>query len=147
MPYDDTYDFDFNDETSVEFNGRQQKAGEALKKVDKYYDSYSIPFNKVGPDGKFRKRLTIESYGSGQQGTLIRNAVTGFKYNSTVGSADEDLFFKVADARGRDGRKEPLMLYYDSPEQYENHHYVTVDTDVKMDWYRRSLDARRRLNL
>ena len=146
MTYQDDYWSDYGDETSVDFKLRQQKQADELKKLDKHFEKYTIPYNKVGPDGKFHKRLTIENYGSRGQGTKIRNAVTGEKYTILLGSADEDLLFKVIESTGRYGRKEPLMLYYDSPEQYENYHFVTVSTDIKQKWFQRNFEARKRLH-
>jgi hypothetical protein len=147
MPYDDDYWSNFGEETSVEFNIRQQKSADELKKLDKHYERYIIPYNKVGPDKKFHKKMTIEQYGSKGTGSKIKNAVTGVNYNILVGSSDEDLVFKVVEATGRYGRKEPMTLYYDTPEQFENHHFTSVDTYVKQCWYERNLDARKRLNL
>jgi hypothetical protein len=145
MYYEDLLDSAVNDESSVEFKLRQKEAADALKKMDRHYEKYSISFNDTWTDGKFYKRLTIENYGSGSHGTKIRNAVTGVRYNINVGSADEDLFFKVTDSTGRNGRKEPMMLYYDSPEQYENHHFTSVSPEVKQKWYKRHLEAQKRL--
>lgn len=147
MYYEDLLDSAVNDETSVEFQSRQKEAADALKKLDKNYEKYSIPFNDTWRDGKYYKRITIENYGSGSHGTRVRNAVTGVKYNVTVGSTDEDIFFKVTDSTARNGRKEPLMLYYDSPEQYENHHFTTVSLDTKTKWHQRFLQAQKRLNM
>lgn len=147
MYYDDLLETAVNDETSVEYELRQKTAADALKRLDKNYDKFSVPFNNVWTDGKYYKRITIENYGSGSHGTRIRNAVTGVHYDFIVGSADEDIFFKVTDSTGRNGRKDPLMLYYDSPEQYENHHFTSVSHDVKQKWYKRSLEAQKRLNL
>jgi hypothetical protein len=147
MPYDDEQWSDFGDETSVEFKIRQQKAADELKKLDKHYERYTIPYNKVGPDGKFHKKITIEQYGSKSTGSTIRNAVTGANYPIIAGSSDEDLVFKVVEASGRYGRKEPLFLYYDTPEQFENHHFATVSTDVKKQWFERNLEARIRLKI
>ena len=146
--YNDENDWNnFNDETSIEFEERRQAAKKALRLEDKHYESYSLPVFKVWTDGKYYKRVTIESYGSKDQGTRIRNAVTGAKYNITVGSADEDLFFKVTDAYGRNGRRVPLKLYYDSPEQYENHKFVVVDNLTKEKWRQRSQEVQKRLDL
>lgn len=144
MYYEDLF---LMDETSVEFELRQTEAADAFKRLDKNYEKYTIPVNKTWIDGKFHKRMTIENYGSGSHGTLIRNAVTGARYDIVVGSADEDILFKVIEATGRCGRREPLMLYYDSPEQFENHHFTTVSPDSKQKWYKRSLEAQQRLNL
>jgi len=147
MYYEDLLDSAVNDETSVEFNLRQKEAADALKRLDKHYEKYSVPFNNTWTDGKYYKRITIENYGSGSSGSLIRNAVTGVKYNIAVGSANEDILFKVTDSTGRDGRKEPLMLYYDTPEQFENHHFTSVSSDVKTKWHQRFLQAQKRLDM
>lgn len=138
-------DFDINDETSVEFELRKNAAAGSIKKLDRNYEKYSVPFNNKWTDGKYYKKIVIENYGSGLSGTFIRNAVTGARYNIMVGSADQDIFFKVIDATGRNGRKENLMLYYDSPEQYENHNFTIVSPDVKKVWNQKFLQAKKRL--
>ena len=147
MYYDDLLETAVNDETSVEFDLRQKAAADSLKRLDKNYDKFSVPFNNTWTDGKYYKRITIENYGSGSQGSLIRNAVTGTTYNIEVGSIDEDLLFKVTDSTGRYGRPVPLMLYYDTPEQYENHHFVKVSNEIKQKWFQRSQQAQKRLNI
>ena len=129
MYYEDFLDTVVNDETSVQFKLRQKEVSDAVKRLDKNYEKYIIPFNNSWTDGKYYKKITIENYGSG-----IRNAVTGVRYNFIVGTAEQDLFFKVIDSTGRNGRREPLMLYYDSPEQYENHHFTTISQEVKQQW-------------
>jgi len=146
MYYEDLLEPVVNDETSVEFELRQKPA-DAIKRLNKNYDKFIIQFNNTWTDGKYYKRITIENYGSGSNGTRIRNAITGAYYDYLVGSANEDLFFKITDSIGRNGRKEPLMLYYDSPEQYENHHFTSVTTKIKQKWFHRSLEAQKRLNL
>ena len=138
MTYNDCdYDFD-NDinnlkKTHTHFNSP------AFQKLNNNYEKYSIPFNKIWTDGKFYKRITIKNYGSGCQGTRIINAVTGSKYDIKVGTAEENLFFKVTDSTGFNGRNEPLILYYDSPEQYENHYFTSVPPDTKQQWRQRTL--------
>lgn len=143
MYYEDLLETAVNDETSVEL--RKKNTVDDIKRLDTHYEKYSIPFNKVWTDGKFHKRMIIEIYGSGTIGTKIRNAVTGVSYNFIVGSSDEELFFKVTDSTGRNGRREPMMLYYDSPEQYENHQFTTVPTEIKQRWHKKSLKAQQRL--
>jgi hypothetical protein len=139
MYYEDLLDTAFNDESSVEFKLKQKDALSALKKLDKYYEKYSIPFKDIWTDGKYYKKITIENYGSGPSGTPIRNAVTGIRTNFIVGSKDEDLFFKVNKTTGNNQRKEPLILYYDSPEQYEKHHLTSVQNVIKKKWIERTL--------
>jgi len=136
MTYHD-YENDFeNDSNNLK---KQHFTNSAFQKLNNNYEKYSIPFNKIWIDGKFYKRITIKNYGSGCQGTRIINAVTGTKYNIKVGSAEENIFFKVTDSSGINGRNEPLMLYYDSPEQYENHYFTNVSQDTKQQWIQRSL--------
>lgn len=144
MYYDDLLETAVNDETSVEFHLRQKAADDTVKRIDKNYEKFSVPFNNTWTDGKYYKRITIENYGSGSHGTRIRNAVTGVYYDFIVGSADEDIFFKVTDATGRNGRNAPLMLYYDSAEQYENHHFTSVSPEIKQKWHDRSVEAQKR---
>ena len=113
---------------------------------DKRYEKFSIKYNRNWK-GKHYSNITIENYGSGQHGSPIRNAVTGMRYNYLVGSADEDLFFKVTDATGRNGRKDTLMLYYDTPEQFENHSFTDVSPEIKQRWLTKALSAQKRLGL
>jgi hypothetical protein len=97
-------------------------------------------------DGR-EKNVAYELYGSKGVGTKIRNAVTGSKTNYLVGSRYEDLFFKVTESSGTNGRKDPLQLYYDSPEQYENHCFVKLDPEDKAYWHRKNLLARKELDV
>jgi hypothetical protein len=97
------------------------------KFYDKNYERYTILVGKTA--------YTIENFGSGSHGSRIRNAVTGAFYTYLVGSTDEDKLFKVADSTGRNGRREPLMLFYTCPEEYEQHHMTTLSADMKNKWW------------
>jgi hypothetical protein len=110
----------------------------------KNYEKYTVPFNDYWTDNKYYKRITIENYGTGSQGSKIKNAVTGSYYgnNITVGSVYEDILFKVIESSGRNGRQNPLMLYYDTPQQYENHHFTKVSENVKQRWLERSTNVK-----
>ena len=72
---------------------------------------------------------------------MIRNAVTGDKTPYYVGSRHEDLFFINMECSGLFG-KEPVRLYYDNPEQYENHVYEILPPSIKKLWYEKNFDAR-----
>jgi hypothetical protein len=112
---------------------------------DKNYSKYKVHF----PDGHY---ITIENYGSGLSGTFARNAITGEYIKVAgihyiiVGSSDEELLFKVTDSSGHNGRKEPLILYYNSPEEYENHHFIDVSPNIKTLWNKRSKEAQKRID-
>ena len=73
-------------------------------------------------------------WGSGESGTNIRDAKTGFITHFIVGNpADEANFFKVCDSRGKFG-PDPVFLYYDSPESYETHFGLQLNSDIKKKW-------------
>lgn len=134
MSYIDT---DFNDETSVEFKARQKRTASAIKRFDKYYEDIYIPIEND-------EILTVQVYGSGSIGSRIRNAVTGITENVLVGSSNEDSFFKVTDSTARYGRQHPLILYYDSPEQFENHYFTTLDNSIRTQWHKKQNAKARR---
>lgn len=143
MYYEDLMENVVNNESSFDLHGRHNDID---KPSTKYYEKYSILFNDFWTDNKFHKYITIENHGTGGHGSRIRNAVTGTYYNAFVGSIEEDLYFKVIDSSGRKGRNYPLMLYYDSPQQYENHHFTKVSEATRQRWIEKSLDAQLRLN-
>ena len=111
------------------------------KHVDKNYEQVTILLNSKWKDGKFYKKVIIDKFGSGLNGCRIRNAVTGGKYPHMVGSSNEDLYFKVCDTSAH-VRKDPLILYYDTPEQYENHFFTNISQRIKTDWYEKKLYTR-----
>ena len=134
IQYAMTYE-DYNDNEVSSVGQRQHKNQlDDFHKNDKYYEVYMIPFNRLHTDGKFYKFMKSKSFGSGQVGSRIRNAVTGERYTYLVGSKDEHMFFKVNDSTGRNGRKNPLTMFYESPDHYERHAFVTVEQSVKDRW-------------
>ena len=67
--------------------------------------------------------------------TTIRNAITGERYNGFhVGTHDENLFFKVIDATAPVKNKDPYILFYENPEQWENHTNQICSPQIKMTW-------------
>ena len=126
-------------------DNKKANAVSISQRADSRYEKYKFPFNNTWRDGRYYKNVVVENYGSGQQGSRIRNAVTGQRYPYLVGSINEDLFFKVSEATGRNGRKHTLTLFYDSPEQYENHHFTILSQDIKNRWQEKNMDARRML--
>jgi hypothetical protein len=132
MPYYDNEQF----EQPIENETYKFSRFTAMNNIDnrannKNYDKYSIVVNKVWTNGKYYGKVHIENFGSGQQGDRIKNAVTGERTRFAVGSSDEDLFFKVSEASRKNV---PLVLFYDSPEQYENHHFTAVNDKLKESW-------------
>ena len=91
-------------------------------------------------DGKtYYKKYNIGLYSTNSTGSKIRNAVTGHRYNYLVGSKEQDLLFAVGLCTGETGTQESLSLFYDSPEQYENHMFASLDITRKMQWYSKNL--------
>jgi hypothetical protein len=101
-----------------------------IKNLDKGYNEF---FYKVVDETGKIKRKKVVSYNSGDIDSRIRNAVTGHYTQHLVGSADEDLYFSVVDARGLSS-KGRLVFYYDSPEQYEREHRVFINDNIKQKW-------------
>jgi len=73
-----------------------------------------------GGNGEKRTKRP-RSFSSNVQGRYIVNAVTGVEYPWRVGSACEDLLWKVCDARASRGKYEPDFYFYDSPQQAAEH--------------------------
>jgi len=74
----------------------------------------------------------------------IRDAVSGVRCSPyRVGTVDEDLFFSVILATGETGRRNPSVLFYDNPEQYERHFYTEVSPTTKQAWLNKVSEARR----
>jgi hypothetical protein len=55
------------------------------------------------------------------------------KIKYLVGSIQEDLLFKVSISNG-ENKQGPVLLFYDSPEQFEKHQYITLDQSIKEKW-------------
>lgn len=75
----------------------------------------------------------------------IVNAITGIRYRDEdpkvkylVGSMEEDLLFKVSISNGENGQ-DPVLLFYDSPEQFEKHQYTSLKQTTKETWLNKKL--------
>jgi len=115
-------------ENTVEtYRKSQRKNMDEYKKIDKGYRK--ISFLKSG------KTIDIEYYQTfSTPGTMIRDAITGARYNEfRVGSKEEDQFFKVRLAVGN-ADNDSMLLFYDSPEVYEGHMHATVSAQMKEEW-------------
>lgn len=96
----------------------------SLKQRSCYIEHYRDEHNK-------RKKREI--WASGQAGSRIRDAKTGYQTEYIIGSNVEKLFFKVMHCTGKYGQ-EPLTLFYDSPESYESHFNTILNTEIKQKW-------------
>jgi hypothetical protein len=80
-------------------------------------------------------RTQISIYTSGGTNSQIRDAETGVYYPHLVGSADEDLYFKVILATGECKSKNgSSTLFYLSPRHYMSHLNNDVSEDTLQMW-------------
>jgi len=150
MPY---YDNDNNDASSLNTNDRLLKAKKQLQRNDKYFQRITRTVidrettQKMDNGKDYHKKIYIDLYGSGSVGSKIRNAVTGERYEYKVGSKEQDLFYSVALCTGENGMKESLSLFYDSPEQYENHRFISLNVTEKSEWHYECIKFKRGLGM
>jgi len=134
-------EFDGYDMDEVEFRhecGNNMNPFTEIEKKDKGLNI--ITKNIVLNNGKIKKKR-IKVYASNGTGNQIRDAESGEYYDNKVGSKDEYLFFKVAFATGQfNSANNSNTLFYTTPEQYENHMYITVDKERYAEWYERRQD-------
>lgn len=80
------------------------------------------------------EKVAVELYVTpSTPGSLIRDAVTGSRYNKHVGTKHEDAFFKVRDVSGDVGR-EPGNLFFETPKQAEKYLNMTISDKTKTQW-------------
>ena len=73
--------------------------------------------------------------------TFAMNAITNTPYKVRFGSKDEDSLFSVIIATGETGQT-PLILFYDTPEQYERHFFVNLSPKTKQCWHKKTMKHR-----
>jgi hypothetical protein len=114
---------------------KYRKMWDDAKKVDKGYHKIKRNYN--------HKKVEIEVYTtSNTPGKMIRDAITGNKYNQyRVGSVNEHLFFKVTLATGEIGR-DGTTMFFDSPEQYERHMKCEISQAIKEQWVKKCAEYR-----
>ena len=105
-----------------------------IKAMDKGY--FKIKKTVTLDDDRLKK-VNIELYCSGDTGSYIRNAITGYRLPFFVGSKDEDLFFKTGISSGE--TRNAGSFFYDSPEQFEKHQYITLPLRIKETWNQKRL--------
>ena len=81
------------------------------------------------------KPAPLEIYTSCGTHSNIRDAETGAYYKSLVGSADEDLYFKVILSTGECNSKNgSSTLFYSSPSHYMSHFKIQIADDIVNNW-------------
>ena len=112
-----------------------------VKKIMSDIHQNTKGFHLIKRQSKDGKTINVEVFSSGGQGSTIRNAISGsYYYGDKVGSKREDLYYKVSVSTGHLGR-DNVILFYDSPEQYERHMYTTVGSENKEKWSDKKIDT------
>ncbi len=130
---------DFTQNESYEEQKEQLRLIKEAKSIDKGYNIiYRSCPNKKGQ----LVRTSIGIYTSGGCDSNIRDAETGAYYSHLVGSADEDLYFKVILATGECKSKNGSnTLFYLSPRHYMSHLNNEVSEETLQMWQKKR-DAR-----
>ena len=124
---------------SFEEQKEQLRIMKEAKAMDKGHNViYRNMLNKKG----VLKPTPLEIYTSCGTHSNIRDAETGAYYKSLVGSADEDLYFKVVIATGECTSKNgSSTLFYSSPSHYMSHFKIQLADDIVNNW-QSNCDAR-----
>jgi hypothetical protein len=119
-------------EASHEEHNEQDRIIKNAKSMDRGYNLiYRNCPNKKGQ----LVRTPVSIYTSGGTDSQIRDAETGAYYSHLVGSADEDLYFKVILATGECKSKNgSSTLFYLSPRHYMSHLNNEVSEDTLQMW-------------
>lgn len=151
-----TEEYEYIDDGNVYFeddlDNVSRKSCDSLKKNED-------TFTKVQRRNKKKNKLVIGKdeygnekciFGSKGPGTYIHSATTGHRTFYKVGSLNEHLFFSVVDSRAYDKIKEPVVFYFDSPEQFERvmgNHLVdgSVSQKTKEKWHNKFLVSKNKL--
>ena len=121
----------FNPADPNEYDNHEDAVSKALKE-DRGLNTL---IRKITLDSGKIKNKRIRVFTSSGVGTRIRDAETGEYYPNKVGSKDEDLFFKVAIATGEcNSANGSNVLFYCSPQHYENHLYSSVKLEIINAW-------------
>lgn len=84
------------------------------------------------------------AHASNKTGQFIINAETGVPTIHRVGSLNENLYFKVADAAHRNSTGDADIYFYDSPEHYVRHRFGRMRYKIRTDSKARMMYDRQR---
>jgi hypothetical protein len=122
-----------------EFSGQIEASHEEQGRIIKDAKSMDVGYNVIYRSCPNKKgkliRTPITIYTSSGTNSQIRDAETGAYYSQKVGSADEDLYFKVILATGECKSKNgSSTLFYLSPRHYMSHINGEVSDDTLKMW-------------
>ena len=133
MEYNDNFDPRNDNDIDFAHDSREQRRMmEDTRAPDKGYNV--IWRMRPRADGNIKK-TKIGIYTSSGMGNQIRDAETGNYSQYIVGSADEDLFFKVILATGECRSKNgSSTLFYLSPHHYSSHLGIDINDEIVSNW-------------
>ena len=127
MEYEDR--FHPNESNDLENDIKNMMA--QIRSIDKGFHRLKRDYDT--PNGK--KTMNTIIYSSGDIGSNIRNAITGQHYVDKVGSINESNYFKIIISTG-EIKGDRRTFFFISPEDYERHMHITLNTNVKEQWNR-----------
>ena len=132
--------YDSDDEQEI-YGGDSQASGKRGGK--KFVPSDPLHYQVfISRSGK--PKMPVEFFATRYSpGNRIRGAVSGGYEKARCGSIYESLYFKVTHATGEFGNREPLVLFYDNPEQFERYWNMSVPQEQKDNWQARYVIAQR----
>ena len=133
MFYKDQYDHTDNDYDGLSTNSNHQKGVlENSKQLDRGYNKI---WRMCHRDDGSLKRTKIEFYTSSETGNSIRDAETGNYFSHKVGSANEDLYFKVGLATGEcKSANKSSTMFFTSPQRYMRHMHINLSPEIITAW-------------
>jgi len=143
---DDTMDYSVNSETIQSYTSYPNRNTVLLTGTKGFH----LVKRKIGKRKKTEIGYFTTSY---VPESKIVNAITGLRYRDedpkckyAVGSIQEDLLFKVRISNGETGQ-EPVLLFYDSPEQCEKHQHFTLNQNMKETWLNKKMKCLHNMRL
>lgn len=101
------------------------------------YNEEDININSLIPEKHSRMhKKNKDYYYNNERGQTILNAITGSPYhNFKIGTNDEKLFWRVIIPVTTDTMTSAAKLFYESPEDYEQHRNVELPWNTKREWH------------
>jgi len=120
---------DFYDSDSSMDSSYKRQFRDYYKNTDKGYHTVMFQSGK-------NKNFKVSFYETSMTpGNMIRNAVTGERYTEyKVGSSAEDLFYTVCYSVGNTGSRNPCILFFETPGEYEYMFRVKLSEKALLSW-------------
>ena len=144
-----------DDEECTQMNHRKTRVYDELRREKDALmrNMYTIDKNVVvektdrwGGIKRVKKNMKITYFSSGNNGSYIRDAVTGIATRYRVGSVQEHQFFTVSMSANNQYTKCPIgydsgavKLFYSSPVEFEKHQFESVSEIIRSSWYAKQM--------